>query len=74
MIKIKAKPGIPRIKADGTATIPLNTLVEISKDIFDYLASANFDKRSLVVTISTEEDYPRLITAEAINLSDNTNK
>ena len=54
MIKLKAKPGIPRIKADGTATIPLNTLVEMDKKIFDFLASANLDKRSLVITISTE--------------------
>jgi hypothetical protein len=69
MIKIKAKPGIPRIKADGTGTIPLNTIIELNKSIFDYLASANFDKKILVVTISTEEDYPKLITSEAIDLN-----
>jgi len=54
MIKIKAKPGIPRIKADGTGTIPLNTIIELNKSIFDYLASANFDKKASIYSNEDE--------------------
>lgn len=69
MLKLKTKLSQPRIKADGTGSITVHTLIGMNKEIFDWVSEKYFEKRDVIVLFATEEDYGKLITTEAIKLA-----
>jgi hypothetical protein len=69
-IRSKVVAGQARIKADKTATINLGTLVELSKEDFDKLNDAYYNKEELFVFIATEDDLVDLIKEVAEDLTE----
>lgn len=68
-IRHKVVAGQTRIKADKTATIPLGTLLELTKEQFDELNDAYYNKEELFLFLVTEDELVDLIKEVAEDLT-----
>ena len=68
-LKMKAIANAPRLKADKTATITLGTLLELTKEQFDELNDAYYNKEELYLFIVTEDELVDLVKEIAEDLT-----
>lgn len=68
-IRSKVVAGQARLKADKTATINLGTLVELTKEDFDKLNDAYYNKEELFLFIASEDDLVGLVKEVAEDLT-----
>ena len=68
-LKMKAIANAPRLKADKTATITLGTLLELTKEQFDELNDAYYNKEELFLFLATEDELVDLVKEIAEDLT-----
>lgn len=73
MIKLAVKVNQPRVKADSTGTISVSTLIELNKEVYDWLSEMYFDKEEVVIYMCKSEEELTLIQTAAENLLKESN-
>lgn len=68
-IRSKVVAGQARIKADKTATINLGTLLELTKEQFDELNDAYYNKEELFLFLASEDELVDLVKEVAEDLT-----
>lgn len=68
-LKMKTTANAPRLKADKTATITLGTLLELTKEQFDELNDAYYNKEELFLFLATEDELVDLVKEIAEDLT-----
>jgi len=59
----------PKIKADHTGSITLGTLLELTKEQFDELNDAYYNKEELYLFLATEDELVDLVKEVAEDLT-----
>jgi hypothetical protein len=59
----------PRLKADKTGTLNLGTLLELTKEQFDELNDAYYNKEELFLFLATEDQLVDLVKEVAEDLT-----